>query len=226
MSAICAVVGRGGRAVDAAALDKFFDPSAAPRTLPRSAHRRILCSRLSKWLGHAPARGREPNRGGHNCVSQRIDNRAELIPLLVSRWPDVAADDDAGLVLRAFVQWEEGCAARLLGDFAFVVCDSSRRVVYAARDAIGVKPFYYFLNDQELVAATELSQILAADVPLAPCEPMVAELLAFDVRSRHETLYRDIYRLPPGHWLRVTDGQVQVTIVPETRSDQRAAISA
>ena len=211
MSAICAVVGRRGRAVDAAALDKFFEAA------PHRGHFRDRRIGDSSAVGCQNGSAMRPHAGVSRigavtiAFHGRIDNRAELIPLLASRWPDVVADDDAGLVVRAFVQWEEGCAARLVGDFAFVVCDSSRRVVYAARDAIGVKPFYYFLNDQELVAATELSQILAADVPLAPFEPMVAELLAFDVRSRHETLYRDIYRLPPGHWLRVTDGHVRVS---------------
>ncbi|MGE3177919.1 MAG: asparagine synthase-related protein, partial [Vicinamibacterales bacterium] len=63
---------------------------------------------------------------------------------------------------------------------------------------------------RRFVAATELTQVLASGVPRAPCEPFVAELLAFDVRSRHETLYQGILRLPPGHWMTVTGRDVCV----------------
>ncbi len=210
MSAICLVVARDRRPVDTDALDRLFD--AAPHR-GRFRDRRIDptavvgCQNASAMRPHAAV-----DRLGSATIAfhGRIHNRAELVQLLSPRWPEAAADDDARLVLRAFLQWGEACASRLVGDFAFVVCDPSRRLTYGARDAMGVKPLYYFLSDRQFIAATELSQLVAAEIPLAPCEPMIAELLAFDVRSRRETLYRDIYRLPPGHWMRLTEDEIHV----------------
>lgn len=144
----------------------------------------------------------------------RIDNLAELRAALAVSRPDPLDDGGpqatARVVVRAFAHWHEGCAARLLGDFAFVIRDTVRRRTYCARDAIGVKPFYYHAGPARFVAASELTQVMAAGVPVVPNESMVAELLAFDVCSRSDTLYRDIVRLPPGHWMIVTDRDVHV----------------
>src|SRR5262245_11250382 len=149
MSAICAVVARDGRLVDTNALDRLFD--AAPhrgrfrdrRTDPTAV---VGFQNTPAMRPHAAV-----DRLGSATIAfhGRVDNRAELVQLLSPRWPEAATDDHARLVLRAFLHWGEGCASRVIGDFAFVVCDPSRRLVYAARDAIGVKPLYYFLSDRQ-----------------------------------------------------------------------------
>lgn len=116
----------------------------------------------------------------------------------------------AGVVLRAFDHWRERCAERLNGEFTFVVWDAVRRRLYCARDAVGVQPLYYHASPRRLAVATEIGQVLAAAGSQAPCESFVAEMLAFDVRSRSDTLYRDIHRLPGGHWMTATDRELRV----------------
>ena len=216
MSAMCALVYRDGRLARPEALDPLL--AAAPH---RGGEWHCLTEGPSalgiQRQSAAPSQAATcqlPTADSPGAATiafhGRIDNRSDLLDSLAQRWPEAVEDDDARLVLRAFIQWREGCAERLLGDFAFVVWDPARRLVYGARDGIGVKPFYYHLSPARFVAATELPQVLAAGVPLAPCESMVAEYLAFDVRTRTDTLYRDVCRLPPGHWMTVTERDVRV----------------
>lgn len=119
--------------------------------------------------------------------------------------------EDAAVALAAYAQWKQQCASKLLGEFAFVVWDPLMRVMYAARDPLGLRPFYYCASTAAFIAASDVLPILAFEGGIAPVnEGMVAEHLADAVTSWDETVYSGIFRLPPGHWLSVAaDGGVR-----------------
>lgn len=234
MSAICAVIARDGSAADPSELKPLF---AAARH--RGSHIQLRGSGAAAALGAQTSSAADAGA----CVEVlselaiafhgRLDNSEDVRAALAAtgvRCAETGSPTSRGvgaarLVLHAFAQWHERCAERLIGDFAFVIWDHVRRRAYCARDAAGVTPIYYHLTSRRLVAATELTQVLAAGISLAPCETFVAELLAFDVCSRTDTLYRDVYRLPGGHWMTVSDRDVRVEQywAPDTGTELRYA---
>lgn len=135
------------------------------------------------------------------CLSfdGRVDNREDLAEALASRSVEIRNDSDAELVLRAYECWGEDSPEKIIGDFAYVVSDARRRQLFCARDILGIKPFYYFLDQRVFLAGSELQQILSyPGVPLQPNEGMIAEYLAVNINTRDETLYQNIFRLVPG----------------------------
>jgi asparagine synthetase B (glutamine-hydrolysing) len=69
----------------------------------------------------------------------RLDNRDELIGALsIGTGSDQSSDGH--LILHAWERWGEECPARLLGDFAFVLFDPRRNLLFSARDATGMRP--------------------------------------------------------------------------------------
>lgn len=145
----------------------------------------------------------------------RIDNRRELISAL-GLPPRVS---DAGIVCEAYAAWGSRTPARLLGDFAFVIWDARRRELFCARDAMGVRPLYYFADARRFICASDVGQILAAPgVPCAINEGMLGEYLADAVTSRVETVYAGILRVRPGAMMRVRAGHVRQE--PFWRADQ------
>jgi asparagine synthase (glutamine-hydrolysing) len=132
----------------------------------------------------------------------RLDNREELIAAL-----DVAdrAAPDSALILLAYDRWGDACPEKLLGDFAFVIWDGRRRVLFCARDHIGVKPIYYHYSPRRLfTGATEIKALLChTAVPRRLNERRLGECLALLLDDRQITLYHDILRLPAGHRLTV-----------------------
>ena len=127
-----------------------------------------------------------------------------LAEALASKSFDLRDDTDAELVLRAFERWGEDSPARIIGDFAYVVWDARRRQLFCARDILGIKPFYYFIDREVFIAGSELQQILRHPrVPLKPNEGVIAEYLAASIGTRDETLYQDVFRLAPGCCLMV-----------------------
>jgi asparagine synthase (glutamine-hydrolysing) len=109
---------------------------------------------------------------------------------------------DCRLVLEAFARWGEDAPARLLGDFAIILWDGASRRLLAARDHMGVRPLYFSERSQSVLCATDVAQLLAHPaVAAAPCEAVVADYLANQVRNDAATLYRDVRRVPAGHVL-------------------------
>lgn len=182
---------------------------------------------LTSWLsgpvslGHAMLQTtpeslfeRQPLHEGSLCLTMdgRIDNREELRRALESHGAILRSDSDAELVLLAYQQWGKDCPVHLLGDFAFAIWNSAKQELFCARDQMGIRPFYYFINDRVFLFASELRPLLDhADVQPELNEGMIGEYLASQITSQEETLYRQLFRLPPGHCLVVSPGRFRMT---------------
>lgn len=110
---------------------------------------------------------------------------------------------DTEVLLRAWQQWGEACLTRLVGMFAFAVWDMRRQRIYLARDQLGIKPLYYgFTRAGDLVFASELKGLLAHPGVERRLDPQALEdYLALGYVPDPRSIYRGIFKLPPGHWL-------------------------
>lgn len=85
---------------------------------------------------------------------------------------------DTEVVLKSYIKWGEKCLDRFNGIFAFAVYDERKHRLFLARDRIGVKPLFYYQNDNKLIFASEIPALLEhPDVPHEIDEQGVAELL-------------------------------------------------
>lgn len=134
----------------------------------------------------------------------RLDNRPELITQLD---PAGAAGplSDAELVLSLYRRSGESCIEKLIGDFAFVLWDPRRRRAICARDHFGVRPLYYVHQPGRLfLFASNIRPLLdASEVSPRENEFRIGEYLARVSVQRTATFYKEIVRLPAGHWLSV-----------------------
>lgn len=141
----------------------------------------------------------------------RLDNRAELLAQLGADPADCAAIGDAALVLRLYREAGLDCVAQLLGDFAFAIWDGPRRRLLCARDHLGLKPLCYRLTPRRLAWASETGALARDDGALPRLnEGMIAEHLSGIVTHASETVFADIFRLPPAHLLIADRDGVQV----------------
>ncbi|HKS96501.1 MAG TPA: asparagine synthase (glutamine-hydrolyzing) [Terriglobia bacterium] len=130
----------------------------------------------------------------------RIDNREDLRAAIEQAGGRLRDRTDAELVLKAYGCWGEDCPARILGDFAFVVWDRRHRRLFCARDPLGMKPFYYYLDSHKFLWGSELHQVFEdPSIPREPNEPVIAEILSLSPSPQEETLYRNLFRLPQSH---------------------------
>lgn len=138
----------------------------------------------------------------------RLDDREELIGAL-GLAPDTP---DAPCVLAAYEAWSDRFAERLNGDFAVAIYDVMAQRVVLARDAIGVRPLYYFYDDRLLVFASEIKAVLAhSRVPTAASDDGLADFMLLGTRPvdrQDVTCFAGVWSVVPAHLVIVSSAQL------------------
>lgn len=136
----------------------------------------------------------------------RIDNRGELIPQLAFDGRSRDEITDSEIILAAYEKWGTDCPARLVGDFVFVIWNEREKTLFAARDPLGVKHFYYHYRPGKLfVLASEIKALFALDeVPRELDEEHLGDYLVVNSEDKEGTFYKEIKRLPATHALLVS----------------------
>jgi asparagine synthase (glutamine-hydrolysing) len=139
----------------------------------------------------------------------RIDNRAELLDILKFDTVNTLEIADSEIILAAYQRWGEDCPEHLLGDFTFAIWDIKTQSLFCARDHFGIKPFYYYSSDQCFIFASEIKALLTSpNVPRLLNELKIADYLLPSMMSdKSMTIYQNIVRLPPGHWINISAHQ-------------------
>jgi asparagine synthase (glutamine-hydrolysing) len=116
---------------------------------------------------------------------------------------------DTETVLRAFLEWDTDCFARMRGMFAAALWSESRRRLVLARDRMGIKPLYYYRHGDDLSFASELKGILEhSDVPRVLDQDALDLFLSVNYVPGQQTLIEGIHKVPPGYFLEWRQGRV------------------
>lgn len=140
------------------------------------------------------------------CTWARIDNRRDLARALGDASGGLA-DDTPRLIIAAYRKWGDDTPRHLEGDFAFVIHDPRDRTIFAARDALGVRPLYWTQGKPGAPAccATSIPAVRRAGGLSQNVDPdWVARYLAGTSMSQKATAFEGIFKLAPGHSLRMS----------------------
>lgn len=209
MSGIVALLHGDGRPVDDSLVSRLTEAMGyrGPdgTTTYRSAGAAMGHARFETL--DAPREGTQPLRFEERLLlvaDVRLDDRAGLIAALAAQGREVGESTaDEVLLAHAYDEWEASCIERLLGDFCFLIWDPAERVLFGARDHIGVKPLYYAAIGEDLLAGNTLAGLRAhPGVADELDERAIADFLLFGVNRHPErTSFAAIRRLPPAHTL-------------------------
>jgi asparagine synthase (glutamine-hydrolysing) len=216
---IAGIVGAGGRSGqpmprEVALMNRLIGhrgPDASgvwidPRGRCALGHRRLSIIDLSEAAAqpmHAPD-------GRVIVYNGEIYNYIELRDELAASWT-FRTSSDTEVVLAAHAAWGEACLDRLRGMFAFLIFDQRTGAAFAARDRLGIKPFYHAEVDGRMVFASEIKAIL----PFLPDVDIdvrgLQQYLTFQFTIGDATMFKGVAALAPGHCLtRSPDGRVSI----------------
>ncbi|MGA3195728.1 MAG: asparagine synthase (glutamine-hydrolyzing) [Terriglobales bacterium] len=117
---------------------------------------------------------------------------------------------DTEVLLHALVAWGETALSRLEGMFAFAFWDGRERTLLLARDAMGIKPLYFYHDNSPhgqtgtrmFAFASEVKALERAQIcPMTLDEDAVDSFLTFGAVIGPNTIRKEIRELQPGHWL-------------------------
>jgi asparagine synthase (glutamine-hydrolysing) len=109
---------------------------------------------------------------------------------------------DTEVLVHLYEEIGPHCVERLRGMFAFAIWDARQRRLFAARDRLGQKPFYFVHRGAELLFASEIKALLAYDPSLAELDlAALDQYLSLRLIASPRSMFRAIRKLPPAHTL-------------------------
>ncbi|HET9830835.1 MAG TPA: asparagine synthase (glutamine-hydrolyzing) [Vicinamibacterales bacterium] len=134
-----------------------------------------------------------------------IYNHRSLRPLLEAKGHRFRTNSDTEVILHAYEEFGPACVERLEGMFAFVIYDGRRNELFAARDRLGKKPLFLAVLGGTLHFSSELPALMRSprwrgDLDLTALEGY----LSLGYFLAPSTIYKNVFKLLPGHWLRAS----------------------
>ena len=115
---------------------------------------------------------------------------------------------DTEVILNAYAEFGPEMLDWFNGMFAFAIWDEREQTLFAARDRMGIKPFFYAEHDGALLFASEIKALITAGVPARFDRSTSSELMAFGHVAGERTPFVGIKRLLPGHCLTWKGGRL------------------
>ena len=141
-----------------------------------------------------------------------IYNFMELREQLTAAGHVFATHSDTEVLLHGYEEWGEALPEKLRGMFAFVIWDKANRTLFGARDIFGIKPFYYYQNEDLLLFGSEIKSFLPHPGFVKELnEERLPEYLSIEYIPNAETMFRNVYKLPGAHRFTFKDGKLTVS---------------
>lgn len=162
-------------------------------------------------LGHRRLSILDPTPAGHQPMQDdenglvivfngEIYNYLEIREELRANGYRFKTGTDTEVILKAFAEWGEDCVHHFNGMFAFAIWQEKEHRLFFARDRLGIKPFYYFENQQGFYFASEIKAIRAVlNEPLAVQDELIDTYMSFGYVPGENTLFTGVKRLLPGY---------------------------
>lgn len=127
----------------------------------------------------------------------------------ISDYPFKTSSDTETL-LAAYARWGMNCLQYFKGMFAFAVWDKQQKELCLVRDRMGVKPLYYFMDEEKIIFASEIRAILASGyVPKRVNQKALYEYLSCQSVSYPLTMVEGIQQLEAGTYLKIKQGKAE-----------------
>tara|TARA_B100000212_G_scaffold341181_1_gene323647 strand:- start:538 stop:2421 length:1884 start_codon:yes stop_codon:yes gene_type:complete len=134
-----------------------------------------------------------------------IYNYIEIRKKLITFGYEFESDCDSEVLLRAWEKWKEKCIEKLEGMFSFAIYDKNEGYLNIVRDPFGIKPLYYYFNDEEFVFSSDIKPLLNLNKNLNYINEKTT--LNYLLRGEYDkdkyTFFKNIYRLEPGEKIKL-----------------------
>lgn len=138
----------------------------------------------------------------HLIFNGEIYNFRNLRKQLIKKGHTFVSNTDSEVIIHAYEEYGIDALQKLRGMFAFAIFDQKKQTLLLARDRIGIKPLYYYYKDGKIVFASEIKAILKdRTIHRELNHQALYDYLGFEFTPAPATMFRNIYKLPAGHYL-------------------------
>jgi asparagine synthase (glutamine-hydrolyzing) len=164
-------------------------------------HRRLSIIDVS-LKGHQPMKSADENVV--IVYNGEIYNYEEVKAELINIGIHFKTHSDTEVIIEAYNKWGIDCLNKFLGMFAFLLLDKKKNCLYVVRDRAGVKPLYYYKNEELILFGSELKSLhkhprFQKKININA----LALYLQFGYIPAPHCIFENTFKLLPGHYLLV-----------------------
>ena len=120
-------------------------------------------------------------------------------------------ESDTEVLLNAYLEYGSGCLNRLNGQFVFAIWNNETKELFIARDRVGIRPLFYTRTKNSFIFGSEIKTLFEHPEVKAEINPVsISQIFTFWSTITPGTFFKDIFELAPGHFMKVTNGQIEI----------------
>ena len=138
-----------------------------------------------------------------------IYNYQEIKKELESKNYKFHTSSDTEVLLNSFIEYGIDCIQQFIGMFAFAIFDKSKNETYIVRDRLGIKPLYYYQDNEKFIFSSEVKSILnLSDMKRELNLNAVSSYMSFRSPILNDTFFKGVSSLAPAHYLKIKDNKI------------------
>jgi asparagine synthase (glutamine-hydrolysing) len=140
-----------------------------------------------------------------------IFNYIELKSELSQQGCRFKTECDTEVLLNAYIQYGPECLNKLNGQFAFAIWNNELEELFIARDRVGIRPLFYTWTKDSFIFGSEIKALFENTHIKAEIDPVsLSQVFTFWTTITPRTIFRNIYELPTGHFMKITRNQKHI----------------
>jgi len=159
---------------------------------------------------HQPFTSTSTEKPAALIFNGEIYNYSDLRDEMLHAGEKFISKSDTEVLFKLLLNHKEKAFDFLNGMYAFIFLDTRTEEVWLARDPWGIKPLYYYKDDDVFIASSEIKGILASGlVPKELNEEAVKDYLQYRYVRRPATFFKHIYEFETGSFLKISNGEFE-----------------
>lgn len=140
-----------------------------------------------------------------------IYNYKELQLELNNKGYKFVSNSDTEVLLHGYEEWKKDLPKKLRGMFAFAIWDKTNKILFCSRDNFGIKPLYYYQNDNTFMFSSEIKAFLEhPKFKKVLNKELLGAYLSFSFTPTSETFFKNVYVLEPGNSLILKNNKITI----------------
>ena len=148
--------------------------------------------------------GKQPMSDKNNDIqlvfNGEIYNYIDLRKNLKKKGYTFKTNSDTEVLLNMYIEYGKDCVSKLNGMFGFCIYDRRLKQLWIARDRLGIKPLFFFQNENKFIFSSELigiSQITNAKIS----KSSILDYLSYSYIPAPKSIFEHIYKIEVGEEL-------------------------
>ena len=132
-----------------------------------------------------------------------IYNYIDIRKQLEGKGVSFKTHSDTEVLLQAYIQEGKKCLEMLNGFFAFAIYDTQKQHIFIARDRLGIKPLYFYADEDKFIFGSELKVLTAFNISKEIDPVSVHHYLQLNYIAAPHSILKQVHKLSPGECMSV-----------------------